>query len=87
MCDLRRLKGKEGIYIQTYNYPNIDMQRTGSLIKKKVAESGYTVRELQEKLGLSCPQPIYRWFKLNDSPKIVHRSTDKGFAERKERIC
>ena len=48
------------------------MQRTGSLIKKKVAESGYTVRELQEKLGLSCPQPIYRWFKGKVLPSVNH---------------
>ena len=36
--------------MQNYNYPNIDMQRTGALLKKKVEEAGDTVRELQEKL-------------------------------------
>ena len=45
--------------MQNYNYPNIDMQRTGALLKKKVVEAGYKLKELQEKLGLSCPQPIY----------------------------
>lgn len=63
---------KEGIYMQNYNYPNIDMQRTGALLKKKVEEAGYTVKELQEKLMLSCPQPIYRWFKGKVLPSINH---------------
>lgn len=58
--------------MQNYNYPNIDMQRTGALIKKKVEEAGYTVKELQEKLMLSCPQPIYRWFKGKVLPSINH---------------
>ena len=58
--------------MQNYNYPNIDMQRTGALLKKKVEEAGYTVRELQEKLRLSCPQPIYRWFKGKVLPSINH---------------
>ena len=58
--------------MQNYNYPNIDMQRTGALLKKKVEEAGYTVKELQEKLMLSCPQPIYRWFKGKVLPSINH---------------
>ena len=58
--------------MQDYNYPNIDMQRTGALLKKKVEEAGYTVKELQEKLRLSCPQPIYRWFKGKVLPSINH---------------
>lgn len=58
--------------MQDYNYPNIDMQRTGALLKKKVEEAGYTVKELQEKLRLSCPQPIYRWFKGKVLPSVNH---------------
>lgn len=58
--------------MQNYNYPNIDMQRTGILLKKKVEEAGYTVKELQEKLMLSCPQPIYRWFKGKVLPSVNH---------------
>ena len=55
-----------------YNYPNIDMKRTGLLLKKKVQEAGYTVKELQETLMLSCPQPIYRWFQGKVLPSVVH---------------
>lgn len=58
--------------MKNYNYPNIDMRRTGALLKKKVDEAGYTVKELQEKLRLSCPQPIYRWFKGKVLPSINH---------------
>ena len=58
--------------MQSYNYPNIDMQGTGALLKKKMEEAGYTVKELQEKLRLSCPQPIYRWFKGKVLPSINH---------------
>ena len=58
--------------MQNDNYPNIDMPRTGALLKKKVEEAGYTVKELQEKLMLSCPQPIYRWFKGKVLPSINH---------------
>lgn len=58
--------------MQNYNYPNIDMQRTGALIKKKVEGAGYTVKELQEKLMLSCSQPIYRWFKGKVLPSVNH---------------
>lgn len=58
--------------MQNYNYSNIDMQRTGELLKKKIEEAGYTVKELQEKLMLSCPQPIYRWFKGKVLPSVNH---------------
>ena len=61
-----------GINMQNYIYPNIDMKRTGSLLKKKVKEAGYTVKELQGKLRLSCPQPIYRWFKGKVLPSVNH---------------
>lgn len=58
--------------MQIYKYPHIDIQRTGVLLKKKVEEAGYTVKELQEKLMLSCPQPIYRWFKGKVLPSVNH---------------
>ena len=36
--------------MQDYNYPNIDMQGTGALLKKKVEEAGYTVRLLLRRI-------------------------------------
>lgn len=48
----------------------IDMLMTGQLIKRLVSERGYSVSEVQERLGLSCPQPIYRWYKGQNIPSV-----------------
>ncbi|MCD8038496.1 MAG: helix-turn-helix domain-containing protein [Lachnospiraceae bacterium] len=47
-----------------------DMLMTGGLIKRLVQEGGYSVGEVQQALGLSCPQPIYRWYKGQSMPSI-----------------
>lgn len=41
----------------------IDMEKTGMWLKTLARFNGYSVKEIQEYLGLSCPQPVYRWFK------------------------
>ena len=51
-------------------YTSMDMLMTGQLIKRLVSERGYSVTEVQEKLGLSCPQPIYRWYKGQNLPSV-----------------
>lgn len=51
-------------------YTTMDMLMTGQLIKRLVSERGYSVSEVQEKLGLSCPQPIYRWYKGKNLPSV-----------------
>ena len=51
-------------------YTSMDMLMTGQLIKRLVSERGYSVSEVQEKLGLSCPQPIYRWYKGKNLPSV-----------------
>ncbi len=53
-------------------YPNIDILQTGLRLKHCIKQSGYTVRQIQEHLHLSCPQPIYRWFKGQTLPSIDH---------------
>ena len=53
-------------------YPNINMEKTGLLMREKVSEQGYTVKDVQKYLGLSCPQPIYRWFKGKVLPTLDH---------------
>lgn len=53
-------------------YPNINMEKTGILLRDKVSEQGYTVKDIQKYLGLSCPQPIYRWFKGKVLPSLDH---------------
>lgn len=41
----------------------IDMIETGKRLKKLAQRSGYSVKDIQQYLGLSCPQPVYRWYK------------------------
>lgn len=53
-------------------YPNIDMQRTGIRLKEFIQKSGYCVADIQEYLHLSCPQPVYRWFKGMILPSVDH---------------
>ena len=42
---------------------SIDMIETGKRLKKLAQRNGYSVKEIQQYLGLSCPQPVYRWYK------------------------
>ena len=42
---------------------SIDMVGTGKRLKKFAQKSGYSVNDVQQYLGLSCPQPVYRWYK------------------------
>lgn len=53
-------------------YPNIDMEKTGIHLKHLLDTAGYTVKEIQQYLHLSCPQPIYRWFKGKILPSVDH---------------
>ena len=48
----------------------IDMEKTGNNLRKYAYENGYSVRDIQQYLGLSCPQPIYRWFKGAILPSV-----------------
>lgn len=56
-------------------YPNIDMIKTGQKIKECVQKTGYTVKDIQKILNLSCPQPVYRWFKGQILPSVDHLYT------------
>lgn len=48
----------------------LDMQMTGQLLNYVIRKRGYTVSEIQEELGLSCPQPVYRWLRGQTMPSI-----------------
>ena len=54
------------------SYPVIDPDRTGKQLKKLLEERGMGAREVQEYLHLSCPQPVYRWFKGKTLPSLDH---------------
>lgn len=42
-------------------FPIIDMIKTGINLKRLRLENSYSVRELQEILGLATTQAIYKW--------------------------
>ena len=42
---------------------SIDMIETGKRLKKFAQRNGYSVKDIQQFLGLACPQPVYRWYK------------------------
>lgn len=56
-------------------YPNIHLKGTGIYLKRLISKKGYTVRDIQKLLHLSCPQPIYRWFKGQVLPTVDHLYT------------
>lgn len=53
-------------------YPDIDMLQTGLKLKRLIESSNYTTKMIQEYLHLSCPQPIYRWYKGRILPSVDH---------------
>ena len=53
----------------------IDPVRTGRNLKTQAQKHGYTVRDIQACLGLSCPQPVYRWYKGDILPTVDHLLT------------
>ena len=57
---------------QSKTYPNIDMIQTGLKLKMYIDNSGMSVKDIQEYLHLSCPQPIYRWMNGKILPSVDH---------------
>lgn len=51
-------------------YAQIDIVLTGKRIHSVMEEKGYSIREIQEILNLSCPQPVYRWIKGRTLPSV-----------------
>lgn len=54
------------------SYPNINMILTGKKLETLTKAAGIDVKMLQVYLHLSCPQPIYRWFKGQVLPSVDH---------------
>lgn len=44
----------------TKEYITVNTKLSGEKIHAVIKKSGYSIRELQEMLDLSCPNPIYR---------------------------
>lgn len=49
---------------------SIDLVLSGERLRSLVKTNGYSVKEIQEMLCLSCPQPVYRWFNGTVLPSI-----------------
>lgn len=54
------------------SYQNIDLIKTGEKIENMIRNAGYDVKYIQSYLQLSCPQPIYRWFRGQILPTVDH---------------
>lgn len=52
------------------NKTTIDMEKTGIKLRRYADSFGYSVKDIQQYLGLSCPQSIYRWFKGGILPSV-----------------
>ena len=52
------------------NTTTIDMEMTGMKLRRYANRYGYSVKDIQYYLGLSCPQPVYRWFKGAILPSV-----------------
>ena len=53
-------------------YTNINLIRTGENLKLRITSAGYSVKDIQHFLKLSCPQPVYRWYKGQILPSVDH---------------
>ena len=51
-------------------YPVIDIAATGQNLRRLRLEKGYSVKELQEYLGLGCPQGVYQWQAGRSLPSV-----------------
>ena len=48
----------------------ISKEETGKRIRRLLAESGITVRDVQEELELDSPQSVYKWLKGKALPSL-----------------
>lgn len=66
----RVLEERKGEAAMAESKTVIDMKKTGQKLQNLTRKYGYSVKDLQYYLGLSCPQPIYRWFKGSILPSV-----------------
>lgn len=55
-----------------HDIPMVDMGETGKRIKELREQSGLSVREVQNFLGLEAPQSIYHWQSGKTLPSVDH---------------
>ena len=49
---------------------SLDLALTGRQIYNLMIKNGYTVKKLQELLGLACPQSVYKWIHGKTLPSV-----------------
>lgn len=52
--------------------PTIDMEETGKLIRRVMSWKQFSVKDVQEYLGLTCVQSVYRWLEGYTLPSLEH---------------
>lgn len=52
------------------NIPTVNLKKTGLNIKKLRAQAGMSVSVLQDALGFSTPQAIYKWQRGDTLPTV-----------------
>ena len=50
----------------------LDPRRTGLHLRRLMDQRGISITDLQELLGLSCPQTVYRWLSGISMPTLDH---------------
>lgn len=53
-------------------YLIVNMELSGKKLHTAIKKSGYSIRELQDMLDLSCPNPIYKWIHGEAFPSTVN---------------
>lgn len=48
----------------------LDMMMTGQRLRDMIAKKGYSIKDIQKRLNLSCPQPVYRWLNGQTLPSL-----------------
>lgn len=51
-------------------YISLDIIQTGERIHHIMIEKGYSVRQIQEILHLSCPHTVYKWLRGSRLPSV-----------------
>lgn len=67
------------MYSFIFKYKSIMPEATGYNLKNLIKLKGYNVKDIQNILNLSCPQPIYRWFNGITMPSLNHLYVLSGF--------
>ncbi len=64
------IKSNQGVMEMNERTTSIDIKRTGLKLQRLASQKGYSVKDIQKYLLLSCPQPVYRWYKGAILPSV-----------------